>query len=170
MVLFTTRRGAFKAANCNSWIEDLIAYVLIREWMHAPTLIIDNAPARARMEEIVTEHENVQRMRLAPYSYLLNPIELVWSSFKSHVKRSLRKRMTEQSEMQRAGGITINEQRMRHLEQLAGEAIGNITARMCANVANQVEKYYPSVMRQEDLKEQQTIEAQKCSKTSYFHC
>ena len=26
------------------------------------------------------------------------------------------------TEMQRAGGVAINEQRMRHLEQLAGEA------------------------------------------------
>ena len=72
------------------------------------------------MEEIFAEHENVQMIRLAPYSYLLNPIELVWSSFKSHVKkRGLRERVTE---MQRAGGVAINEQRMRHLEQLAEEA------------------------------------------------
>ena len=42
---------------------------------------------------------------------------------------------------------------MRHLEQLVGEAIGNITAKMYANVANRVEKYCPSVMRQEDLEE-----------------
>ena len=36
----------------------------------------------------------------------------------------------------------------------SGEAIGNITARMYANFANRVKKYYPSVMRQEDSKEQ----------------
>ena len=91
---------------------------------------------------------------LAPFFYLLNPIELIWSSFKSHIIRGLRERMTELVEMQSAGGVAINDQRMRHLEQLAGEAIGNITARMYANFANRVEKYYPSVMRQEDLKEQ----------------
>ena len=58
MVLFTTRRGAFKAADFNSWVEDLIAS-FANQGIDAPTLIIDNAPAHARMEEIVAEHENV---------------------------------------------------------------------------------------------------------------
>ena len=98
MVLFTTRRGAFKAADFNSWVENLI---------DAPTLI-DNAPAHARMEEIIAEHLNVQRICLAPYSYLLNAIELVWSSFKSHIKRGLREGMTELVEVQFAGGTYSN--------------------------------------------------------------
>ena len=58
MVLFTTRRGAFKVADFNSWVEDLIASCA-NQGIDAPTLIIDNAPAHARMEEIVAEHENV---------------------------------------------------------------------------------------------------------------
>ena len=147
MARFTTRRGAFKAADFNSWVEDLIASCS-SQGIDAPTLIIDHAPAHARMEEIVAEHENVQMIRLAPYSYLLNPIELVWSSFKSHVKRDLRERMTGLAEMQGAGGFAINEQRMRHLERLAGEAIGNFTPGMYANFAHRVDKYYSSVTRQ----------------------
>ena len=91
MVLFTTRRGAYKAADFNSRVEDFIASCA-NQGIDAPTLIIDNTPAHARMEEIFAEHENVQMIFLAPYSYLLNPIELVWSSFKSHVKKEVSER------------------------------------------------------------------------------
>ena len=106
MVLFTIRRGTFKAADFNSWVEELIASYA-NQGIDAPTLIIGNAPAHARMEEIVAEHENVQMIRLAPYSYLLNPIELVWSSFRSYIKRGLRERITELVEVQLAGGVAI---------------------------------------------------------------
>ena len=64
------------------WVEDLIASCS-SQGINAPTFITDHAPAHASMEEIVAEHENVRMIRLAPYSYLLNPIELVWSSYKS---------------------------------------------------------------------------------------
>ena len=45
------------------------------------TFMIDNAPAYSRLEEIEKECPNVNILRLAPYSYLMNnPIELVLSA------------------------------------------------------------------------------------------
>ena len=152
MILFTTRRGAFKHADFNEWVEELLT-VCTNQGVERPTLIVDNAPAHARAETVVEGHEDVQLLRLAPYSYLLNPIELVWSVLKSHIKQSMRQRMHEILQIQRARALGIAEQRMRILEELAVESIGRTSGRMLANFAIRVEKYYPSVMRQEDLKE-----------------
>ena len=53
------------------------------------TFIIDNVPAHLLLEEIGEEFPNVKIIRLTPYLYLMNPIELMWSAFKSHVERML---------------------------------------------------------------------------------
>ena len=91
-ILFTTRRGAFKYADFNEWIEELLT-VCTNQGVERPTLIVDNAPAHAQAETVVEGHEDVQLLRLHPYSYLINPIELVWSVLKSHIKQSMRQRM-----------------------------------------------------------------------------
>ena len=153
IVHFTTRRGAFKADDCNQWLEDLLE-ACANQGIDQPTLIVDNAPAHARLERVLEHHENVQILRLAPYSYLLNPIELLWSVFKSHIKQGLRQNMEELAQMQRHGNVGIAEQRMMFLENLAMESIRRINGRMLAGFVSHVEKYYPAVMRQEDLKEE----------------
>ena len=152
IVHFTTRRGAFKAENCNLWFEDLIV-ACANQGIDQPTFIVDNAPAHARLERVLEQSENVQILRLAPHSYLLNPIELFWSAIKYHIKRGLRQNMEELSQIQRNGNVGIAEQRMRFLENLAVDSIRQVTGRMLAGFVNHVEKYYPTVMRQEDLKE-----------------
>ena len=43
---------------------------------------------------------------------------------------------------------------MMFLENLAMESIRRINGRMLAGFVSHVEKYYPAVMRQEDLKEE----------------
>ena len=76
------------ADECNQWLEDLLE-ACANQAIDQPTLIVDNAPAHARLERFLEHHENVQILRLDPYSYLLNPIELLWSVFnyKSHQAR-----------------------------------------------------------------------------------
>lgn len=152
IIHFTTRRGAFKAENCIQWFEDLLE-ACANQGIDQPTFIIDNAPAHARLETALEQYENVQILRLAPYSYLLNPIELFWSAIKCHIKRGLRQNMDQLSQIQRNGNVGIAEQRMRFLEDLAIDSLRLVTGRMLASFVNHVEKYYPAVMRQEDLKE-----------------
>ena len=41
----------------------------INEGVARPTFVIDNAPARARVESEVEELKDVQLLRLAPYSF-----------------------------------------------------------------------------------------------------
>ena len=58
--------------------------------------IIGNDPALSRLEEIEEEFPNVKILKLAPYLYLMNPIELMCRAFKSHVKRMLQEHIMTQ--------------------------------------------------------------------------
>ena len=49
-ILFTTRRGAFKHADFNEWIEELLT-VCTNQGVERPTLIVDNAPAMHRLRQ-----------------------------------------------------------------------------------------------------------------------
>lgn len=151
MVLFTTKRGSFNSQTCQEWFRELIE-TCNTQGIENPTFIVDNAPAHCRLEEVIAEYEDTQLLRLAPYSYLLNPIELVWSSFKSHVKRELRERMREILQMQRnRQQQSMQEQRMLALEEIARVAIATITPVMLTRFVNRVEQYYAAAVRQEDL-------------------
>uniref|UniRef100_A0A6A7FWY1 Tc1-like transposase DDE domain-containing protein n=1 Tax=Hirondellea gigas TaxID=1518452 RepID=A0A6A7FWY1_9CRUS len=151
LVLFTTRRGAFKANDCLQWFRDLVD-ACEGQGIHNPTFIIDNAPTHCRLENIIQEFPHVKLLRLAPYSYLLNPIELMWNIFKSHLKRMLQERMPRILNITHVPGLSMAEQRMRELEQIANESIAFITPNMSMGFSNRVERYYPMASR-EDLKE-----------------
>ena len=98
LVLFTRRRGDFKRQDCLQLFREL-ANECVSQAIENPTFINDNAPANAPahslLEEIEEEFPNVKILRLAPSLYLMNPIELVWSAFKTHVNIILKARMTQ---------------------------------------------------------------------------
>lgn len=104
---FTTQRRAFKNAECSEWFREL-ANKCIAAGIQSPAFVVDNAPAHSRLELLEEEFE-----RLAPYSYLLNPIEIVWSSFKSNVNKELRNKMQSLLNTSRSAEETISELRMR---------------------------------------------------------
>ena len=155
MVKFTTRRGAFKADDFKEWMLQLIDDCN-EKGIILPTFIIDNAPAHSRaeqvldIEQVAIEH-NVEILRLGPYSYLLNPIELLWSCFKNYVKESLRERMMMLSGAS-SNGLTLTEMRMQAMEEIAQTSITRAaTTSNLQNFANRVERYYSVASRQEDL-------------------
>ena len=152
VVLFTTHRGAFKSPDCLSWMQELIDQCCILG-IHHPTFVIDNAPVHSRLEELLEENPHIEIIRLAPYSYLLNPIELLWSVFKSHVKKMLREQMGTLSAIQPGGEQSMSEQRMRALEEMARIAISKILPTMLNGFVNRVEMYYSVSAREEDLVE-----------------
>ena len=67
LVLFTNRRGSFKGRDFKEWRRELI------EQCNSPGImrVVDSAPAHSNVEEIV-EEINIQLLRIAPYSHLLN--------------------------------------------------------------------------------------------------
>ena len=150
LLLTSTRRGSFKRQDCLQWFRELID-ACRQNGIDHPTFIIDNAPAHNNLEELETEYPTIQILRLAPYSYLLNPIELLWSLVKSHVKRHLRERMHAILEIAPGGALPVTEQRMREMENIAVEALGLVNPGMLLNFTNRVEKYYAAATRQEDL-------------------
>ena len=90
--------------------------------------------------------------RLAPYSYLLNTIELLWSVLKSNVQRLLRERMPEVLAIQPVGPTFIADQSMNVLEDVARMSIRNLSS-MMLGLFHRVEKYYGISTRQENLVE-----------------
>ena len=152
LLLFSTRRGAFKADDCVNWFQELIELCNERR-IEEPTIIFDNAPAHCRVETLSVQYPHVQFLRLAPYSYLLNPIELVWSILKTEIKSKLRERMPHLLNVVPNNGISMAGQRMAEMERIANESVNIITPVKLMVFSNRVEKYYPAATRREDLKE-----------------
>ena len=154
IISFEHRRGSYKAEDCRAWLRRLIV-VCHNRGIERPTFIIDNAPVHVNLETVLQPEEDVEVLRLAPYSYLLNPIELLWSSFKSRVKNLLRKRTPEILNYVRINNqaITISEHRTQILEGIAVEATGGVPLQQLLGFANHVERYYAAVLREEDLTE-----------------
>ena len=71
VILFCTRRGAFKSGDCITWFEELIIGACEQQGITDPTFVIDNAPAHCRLQELIQQHPHVHLLRLAPYSFLL---------------------------------------------------------------------------------------------------
>lgn len=116
------RRGAFRSANCNDWVTRLC-----EQWRqdgHELTnlvIVCDNAPCHARINEANTD---IEILKLAPYSPMLNPIESCWSILKAKVKSTLR--IPEVHDRQ------MGEQRLAYLEDIITRALPSITVEACA--------------------------------------
>lgn len=151
---FEHRRGSYKSAECKVWLRQLIE-LCANEGIERPTFVIDNAPVHNNLESVLRPEEDIEIIRLAPYSYLLNPIELLWSSFKQSVKRQLQNRMNEILNYVRNNDQepTISEFRMRILEDIADNSIQEIQQQHLLGYANHVERYYAASLRQENLVE-----------------
>ena len=146
---FTTRHGALKSQDFHKWIRELIDQ-LQASGVPRPTLVLDNAPAHAGVEDVVGSDEGVLILRLAPYSYLLNPIELMWSAFKADVERQLRQRMVNLAAPgDSAAGMTLAEYRMAALEDIASRATNSISTQSLLGYTRRVEVYYAAVPRGE---------------------
>ncbi|OAF70135.1 hypothetical protein A3Q56_02122 [Intoshia linei] len=91
-IIKCTHRGSFKGNNCNDWLRSLIDQCT-KMGVISPTFVIDNAPVHRKLESVIRIGEDAEIIRLVPYSYLLNPIELSWSCFKNEIKIKLRDEM-----------------------------------------------------------------------------
>ena len=85
---YTLKRGSFTAEICQLWMQNLIDD-LPHQNGESYVIVCDNAPCHSKLE-IACEPEHVKLLRLGPYSPALNPIEIIWSVVKSHVKSEMR--------------------------------------------------------------------------------
>lgn len=150
---FQCKRGSYRGEDCRIWLKQLIS-ICNEDGIQYPTVVIDNAPVHSKLETILEDMEDVQIIRLAPYSYLLNPIELAWSSFKSVVKQILREETPDLMAYTKTSGmISATEYRMRSLEKIAHIAKETLTTKKLLGFANHVEKFYSTVFQMKDLVE-----------------
>ena len=114
-------------------------------------VVIDNAPAHCQMEVVFGEEEfeHHQLVRLAPYSPMLNPIEMVWSVFKSFVKRKLDEHREEL--LDREGEETLKAKRSRYLQMFMTEAEDEVTDELLERVCSRVKVHYTKCIRMEDM-------------------
>ncbi|OAF66271.1 hypothetical protein A3Q56_06008 [Intoshia linei] len=138
---FKTHRGSFKGDDCNDWLRSLIDQCT-EMGVISLTFVIENAPVHSKLESVIRIGEDAEIIRLAPYSYLLNPLELSWSCFKNEVKIKLRDEMPHMIAYRRINGISICEYRMRILERIANEAIYVLISLKLLHFSNHVERYY----------------------------
>ena len=78
--------------------------------------------------------------------------KVAWRVFKASVKQMLRKAVPSiVNFVRQTNGPTIAEFRMQTLERIAMEAKTSLTGNKLLGFSNQVERYYPRVIRREDL-------------------
>ncbi|GMF47719.1 unnamed protein product [Phytophthora fragariaefolia] len=99
LVNFETKFGSNRHANTNDFIRALLRHVRDSSELSLPdvVLVLDNVPYHCRAEKIFEEDEFLEGklLRHGPYSPMLNPIENVFSTFKSSVKAFMRESRLE---------------------------------------------------------------------------
>ena len=69
--------------------------------------------------------------RLTPYSYMLNPIECIWSAVKADIKQFIRQNHNKLLRGDPDGMQTQKEFRLRFLERTEDSALKIVPAQMC---------------------------------------
>ncbi|KAJ8542610.1 hypothetical protein ON010_g12200 [Phytophthora cinnamomi] len=99
LVYYETRFGSNRFSNTNDFIRNVLRHVRDASEIRLDNvvLVLDNAPCHCRAEVVFEETEflDATLLRLGPYSPMLNPIENVFSTFKSAVKAFMRERRLE---------------------------------------------------------------------------
>ncbi|GMF31740.1 unnamed protein product [Phytophthora fragariaefolia] len=138
-------RGSIRMEQNLQFIEDIYdtvkASMFYRENYTGKIVVVvlDNAPAHRQTEERVAPHEDLEILRLAPYSPMCNGVEGWFSVLKAHIKDALaldRDEICDRSNMTDTDGnrLTVKERTMRFLERAARRSIKYITPAVVANM------------------------------------
>ena len=91
---FETFSGSIKQAEHDAWLIRVVEYA-IEKGLSSQNLVIvlDNAPSHRGIEDRPVYSQltalGTKLLRLGPYSAPLNPIELIWNTIKSFIKRKV---------------------------------------------------------------------------------
>lgn len=141
IVTMDRRRGSFNAAAANEWILHLL-----QQWENGGNqladlvIVCDNAPCHSRLEEVLN---NVEVLRLAPYSPMLNPIETIWSKIKSYIKSNMG--------IPEVVAPGVVEQRLVYLEQLVDAGKNTVVGGDCARAVQHSSTFHGSALALEDM-------------------
>ncbi|KAG3102065.1 hypothetical protein PI124_g7264 [Phytophthora idaei] len=126
------RFGSFTWEAARDFIRAMLRDQATREPLNNVAVVLDNAPCHNRVEEVFNEAEfsEVQRLRLGPYSPMLNGIENVFSVYKAAVKRYMA--ANRRNILSVPDGMTIQDHRSRFLMYAANEIFPEVvTSDLC---------------------------------------
>ena len=115
--------------------------------------MIDNAPSHRDAESVINGEEGVKLLRLPPYSPMLNPIENVWSFFKSDIKH----RMTDafismmDDNCARQKGMSLTAYRMSMMESMCDDAMSLISSNVCQRACSHQSVALARAMKKENM-------------------
>ena len=125
-VKFTTLRGVCKAEDLKEWTPQLVDNY-VKNGITLPHIHYRLSPCPSLRRESCGYIRHSHWKLVAPYFYWLNHIELLCSSFKNYVQKSLREKMTVMSAAN-SNCVALTEMRMQAVEQTAQTSITKAAA------------------------------------------
>lgn len=143
VVMMERRRGSFTAELANAWVASLLhRWQNLGNQLDDLVIVCDNAPCHSRLETVFDDTAAVL-LRLAPYSPMLNPIEIIWSKIKCYVKTHIT--------VPQVAAPGVGEQRIIYLEGLIDQAKDTIMGGDCARAAQHSTIHHPTALAMEDM-------------------
>ena len=125
---------------------------------HTIVIVLDNARAHLDIEikdfSSVSEEKEIVFLKLGPYSFLLNPIELAWSQIKATIKREMKDKKDLLHEI--PPGPTQKEHRLRVMEETTDFAMAPRHAPdryQATGYIARVSRYYNDCLAERNLRE-----------------
>lgn len=154
LTYYENRFGSNRTPDMNEFFVRLLRCV--RDTHNHPldraVFVFDNAPCHTSVETVfdMPEFCMAKMLRLGPYSPMLNPIESVFSSFKSKVKSYLARE--GKNVRQTPTGTTLVAHRSAYLERASNMFIGEAaTAELCKAFDAHTLRFYRDVFMLNDL-------------------
>jgi transposase len=149
---FQRKRGSYKSHNCNEWLREVLqASVDLGVITSNIILVCDNAPCHSRAEQVIGEFQGACLIRLAPYSPMMNPVEMAWSVIKSCIREKEAATLNEALTGHLQAGLSKTEFRLQYVEHLIDEARGLITPMKCLQFVNHCHAHFGDAIALKDM-------------------
>lgn len=152
LVYWERRHGAFRNDECNDFVRRMFDHISRTSALRDVVLVVDNAPCHSRVEQVLhdTQYAEATILRLGPYSPMLNPIENVFSAFKSAAKQYLAAR--RDAIRSTPDGMTQREHLASFLEQAADELLPQVvTSRLVSRAISHTLRFHVAALEMQDM-------------------
>lgn len=152
LIHYEIRRGSFKKESLKEWFISCLNKCH-EVYGSAVCIVCDNAPCHSTVEDIfkLPAYKDDILLRMGPYSPMLNPIEMAWSTLKAAVKAELVTRMPLILQDEGRVGISKTEFRARSLENCIISCLPRITVPDCIKYMAKVQGLYPDALLLKDM-------------------
>ncbi|KAG2778094.1 hypothetical protein PC129_g17754 [Phytophthora cactorum] len=143
--------GSFTAELANEFIRHFLRHIRTTTSLDEIVVVLDNAPCHTSTKDVFEKEEfqDAEMLKLGPYFTTLNPIENVFSAYKSAVKRFLTRQRP--AILRVPENTTIIEHRTRYLELAADPLFAKVvTPDLCNRAFCQSLHHYQRALRFED--------------------